>query len=453
MHVDRALLQKYNVPGPRYTSYPTAAHFGQEVDADAVREALVARRDEERPLSLYVHLPFCRRMCWYCACTKIITRDDEARRRYIDYLIDEIALKAEILPRRDVVQLHFGGGTPTYLDPADLRRLGRALHDAFDFHDGGEFSVEIDPREVTPEHAAVLREIGFNRASLGVQDHDPKVQKAVNRIQPLEMTQGVVDLLRATGFGSINLDLIYGLPYQTVDSFRTTLHQTLDMAPERLAIYGYAHVPWVVPAQKLLESKALPSAEVKLEMLAMIIEELTAAGYDHIGMDHFARPDDELAVALREGKLQRNFQGYSTWAGTEIQALGMSAISQTDELYFQNAKELPAYYTRVGEGRLPVARGVRLTADDRLRRETIMAVMCRGRIDYGALSRELGVDDLRGYFADAIASLDELEADGLVVRHLDALEVTSTGRLFLRNIAMSFDAYLGDATRRYSMTV
>jgi oxygen-independent coproporphyrinogen-3 oxidase len=453
--VDIDLLKKYNVAGPRYTSYPTALHFDEQVDAATVRRRLVEQLDRSRPMSLYFHLPFCRRLCWYCACTKVITGDRSKSRDYLELLEREMSLRDEITAGRPVVQMHFGGGTPTFLSADEIRLLGERIHEHFDFDRHAEISVEIDPREFDPAKAKALAEIGFNRASLGIQDSNPEVQQAINRIQPMDQNRQTVSWLRATGINSINVDLIYGLPHQTLESFERTIDDVLELDPDRFAIYSYAHVPWVNPAQKHLEKTGLPSADTKLQLLKLVIERLCAEGYVYIGMDHFARPDDELAVAQRTGKLQRNFQGYSTWGGTEIMAYGMSAISQSEDMYFQNYKGLDDYGQALQAGQGPAYRGVILSEEDRIRRQAIMEVMCRAQVDYAAMSEQMGID-FASYFAEDIASLDELEADGLVRRHPDRLEITETGRLFIRNIAMKFDGYLKagqDGPRSYSKTV
>jgi len=352
-----------------------------------------------------------------------------------------------------VVQLHFGGGSPTFSAPDHLRRLGELIRDHFTFAPDLEAGVEVDPRRLTRDHLVALRETGFNRASMGVQDNDPRVQEAVHRIQPLEVTRQAVEWIRELGFRSINIDLIYGLPFQTLDSFAKTLDEIIALKPDRFAVFSYAHVPWMKPAQKIVESKVLPTPEVKFALLKLTIERLAAAGYVYIGMDHFARPDDELAVAQRAGTLQRNFQGYSTRGGADIYAFGMSSISQAEGVYWQNLKDLPAYTAQVEAGELPYARGYLLSPDDRIRRETIMQVMCNLVLDYAVMSQRLGID-FPSYFAAELASLDDLEADGLVDRTASGLRVTELGRLLIRIVAMRFDAYLAkQKERRHAMTI
>jgi oxygen-independent coproporphyrinogen-3 oxidase len=418
------------------------------------RDALRPGNDAAGDLSLYFHLPFCQSLCWFCGCTTVITLNQGKSATYVDYLKREVAQTSRLIdPARRVVQMHLGGGTPTFLRPDELRALGDLIRTHFTVAPDVEAASEIDPRRLERDHLKALREAGFNRISMGVQDNDAKVQKAVHRIQPLELTRQVVEWSRAEGFVSINLDLIYGLPYQTPGSFERTLDEILALRPDRLAVFNYAHVPWIKPAQKILKDDILPSPATKLELLKLTIEKLTASGYVYIGMDHFARADDELAVAQRQKTLQRNFQGYSTRGGTDIYAFGMSAISQTDGLYWQNLKDLPAYYAALDAGQTPLARGYFLTDDDRIRRPTIMRLMCDLGLDYEAMSRLLGVQ-FEDYFAHELQGLGELETDGLVRRHPGRLEVTDMGRLFVRNIAMRFDPYLAGGTAgRYSKTV
>jgi oxygen-independent coproporphyrinogen-3 oxidase len=450
--VDLELLKKYDVAAPRYTSYPTARHFHDDVD-DTVVMPRVEDQHDDSPLSLYVHLPFCRKLCWYCACTKIITKDSQRSEDYLDMLEQEMRLKAATANGRKAVQMHLGGGTPTFLTPAQIRRLGESLHRHFDVDPNAEAGVEIDPREFDAEKADALVDAGFNRASLGIQDSNERVQKAIHRVQPMELNEQAFLLLRNRGFSSINVDLIYGLPHQTIESYQETLDQVLDLEPDRFAIYSYAHVPWVNAAQQNLERVGLPVAETKLRLLKCIIERLTQEGYVYIGMDHFARPDDKLAIAMREGTLQRNFQGYSTHAGVEIVGLGMSSISQTQDMYFQNTKDLDDYGDFLDQGRWPVIRGCVLTEEDRRRRTIINEIMCRAHLDFGAMSEELGVDVVER-FGDDLRALRPLEADGLVRLSDTGLDITEKGRLFLRNIAVAFDAYLaGEDELRYSRTV
>lgn len=455
LKVDLDLIKKYNVPGPRYTSYPPATHFGDQVSRSEFDRLIQANNQTaERDLSLYFHLPFCYSLCWYCGCTTVITADQKKSADYVRYLAKELDLaKAKLHPKRKVVQMHFGGGTPTFSTPDEIRRLGELIHSRFELVPDVEAGVETDPRRLTRDHLVALREVGFNRASIGVQDNDPVVQKAVHRIQPFEMTQQVVTWMREVGFQSINIDLIYGLPYQTPASFQKTLDETLSLRPDRFAVFNYAHVPWMKPAQKILKTETLPSPETKLDLLKLTIEQLTSEGYVYIGMDHFARADDELAIAQRNRTLQRNFQGYSTRSGTDIYAFGMSSISQTEDLYWQNQKELLPYYSALDSGELPLHRAYVLTPEDKVRRTTIMRLMCDLGLDYDAMSSLLGLD-FRAHFAPELDGLDDMEGDGLLVKTPDGLVVTDLGRLLIRNIAMRFDAYAPSRKEnRFSRTI
>jgi oxygen-independent coproporphyrinogen-3 oxidase len=455
LNVNLDLVRKYNVPGPRYTSYPPATKFTDGISWEQLEAKIDANNQATRDLSIYFHIPFCETLCWFCGCTTVITLNHDKGKDYVDYLGREVARMAEKLnPARRVVQLHFGGGTPTFLRPDEIRRLGDIIHKHFTFSPDIEAGVEIDPRRLTREHMRALREIGFNRASMGVQDFNPDVQETVHRIQPREMTQQAMDWMRELGFGSINLDLIYGLPHQTPRTFDATLDTVLEMKPDRLAVFSYAHVPWIKPSQKILEARVLPTPEEKLQVLKLVIERLTANDqYVYIGMDHFAKPNDELAVAQREKQLQRNFQGYSTRAGADIYSFGMSAISQIPDAYWQNEKELPKYQEAVDAGRLPLHRAYFLTEEDKRRRETIMRVMCDLSLDFAAMSKKLGLDFAQ-HFATELEALAPFEADGLVRRTPSGLEVTDAGRLFIRNIAMCFDNTLAPSgERRHSKTI
>jgi oxygen-independent coproporphyrinogen-3 oxidase len=456
LNVDLDLVQKYNVPGPRYTSYPPAPQFTDKITWPEVEAKIAQSQPSARGLSLYFHIPFCESLCWFCGCTTVITTQRDKGAQYLQYLDKEMErMSARINPERKVVQLHWGGGTPTFLAPDDIRRLGQSIRKHFNFASDIEAGVEMDPRRLTRDHITALREIGFNRASIGVQDFNPTVQTAVHRIQPRDLTEMAIQWARDAGFPSVNLDLIYGLPYQTVESFEQTLDEIIKLAPDRLAVFSYAHVPWIKPAQKILEQEAaLPTAETKLAILKLIIEKLTRDDrYTYIGMDHFARPADELAVAQRQKTLQRNFQGYSTKGGADIYGFGMSAISQTDGVYWQNFKELPAYCETLDSARAPFAKGYILSDDDRVRRHTIMRLMCDLCLDYAALSDFLGIDFM-SYFNAELESLGDLEQDGLLERGNGGLVVNDVGRLFIRNIAMRFDRYLPAAKeRRFSRTI
>jgi len=448
LHFDAGLIQKYDGFGPRYTSYPTADRFHAGVGASQYVDALAARSDETRPLSLYVHLPFCNTVCYYCACTKIITANRGRSAKYVRYLGREIALVSSLLEgERSVSQLHWGGGTPTFLAHAEMADLMRMLRDAFPFAADTEASIEIDPRKVDTGTIAFLRELGFNRVSFGIQDFDPAVQRAVNRIQSEEETRSVVTAARASGFASVNTDLIYGLPLQTVEGFAITLDKVIDIAPDRIALYGYAHVPHLFKAQRQIVADELPAADTKLAILATAIEKLTRAGYVYIGMDHFARPGDELAIALREGRLHRNFQGYSTRADCDLVAFGMSAIGKVGPTYVQNVKTLDAYYGALDAGCLPVFRGFALGDDDVLRREIIQALMCEFRLDVERLESRHGFR-FAERFAPELAGLAPLAADGLLTMSSSRIDVTPRGRMLVRTIAMVFDRHLREAREK-----
>jgi oxygen-independent coproporphyrinogen-3 oxidase len=460
---DAALIRKLNQMGPRYTSYPTADRFSADFTAADYQAAVsrVAQRAEPRGLSLYVHIPFCESLCYYCACNKIITQDREKAVVYLDYLKREIAMQGRLLAgMNQVEQLHFGGGTPTYLSDAQMDELLACLRRWFEFapDDTGEYSVEVDPRTVDPDRIRTLRRQGFNRISLGVQDFDPDVQQAVNRIQPEEQTVEVIEAARAAGFRSISIDLIYGLPKQSARTMEQTLEKVVAANPDRIAIYNYAHMPHLFKSQKLIVAADLPTPDAKLDMLALCIERLGAAGYVYIGMDHFAKPDDDLAVSQRQGKLQRNFQGYSTHAEADMVALGVSGISAFGGTYSQNDKSIAGYYARLDQGSLPIRRGVALSEDDLLRRTVIGRLMCDFALAFADVPLPAGAD-FAGYFAQELPQLQRLADDGLLSIDPDGLRVSLKGRLLIRNVCMVFDRYLGagreqqPAPLRYSRTI
>lgn len=444
---DLDLVRKYShVAAPRYTSYPPATKFSEahaaEHAADAIAEdnATGPNGGGPQPLSLYFHLPFCESRCWYCGCTTVITRDHSVADAYLNDIERELDLIAgRIDPRRKVGQLHLGGGTPTFLSPEQLRRLNSLVRSHFSYAPDAEVSVELDPRKFTQDHVRALRELGATRASLGVQDTDRRVQIAVHRYQPHDLNRQAVAWLREEGFSSINVDLIYGLPLQNATTFARTIDDVLELCPDRLSVFSYAHVPWIKPAQRIFEDRGqLPEAEEKLEMFALAHHQLTAAGFVDIGLDHFAKPGDELAIALREGTLQRNFQGYSTRGGSSLYAFGMSSISQTPAAYWQNTKDLPAYHAMVAAGRLPVTRVMRLNDEDRRRREIIMGIMCNRGINFAGMSARLGLDFEQTY-AGELASMSDLIADGIARPTPGGLEVTPAGVPLLRLVAMRFD--------------
>ena len=454
--LDLDLIRKHSIPGPRYTSYPPATKFVAEQDFTELESAV----DEDNragagPISLYFHLPFCETRCWFCGCTTVSTKRRNAAGEYLDDLAREMRLTAARMDTsRPVTQIHFGGGTPTFFPPDELRRLGALIREIFPNRETDcEFSVEIDPRRLTLEHVEALAEIGANRASLGVQDTNPRVQLAIHRHQPHYMNERAFAWLRANGFRSINVDLIFGLPLQTRDSFAHTIDDVLGLEPDRLSVFSYAHVPWIKPAQKIFDDRSqLPDAEQKLAMFAVAHEKLTAAGYIDIGLDHFAKPEDELAVALREGTLHRNFQGYSTRGGAALYSFGVSSISSTGDSYRQNLKTLPEWRAALDAGKLPTERGLRLSDEDLRRREIIMRLMCDRRLDFAALSRSLRVD-FRARYADELASLADLEADGIVVCTPDSVEVTPLGTPLLRVVAMRFDPNVTAGAMQHSRTI
>ncbi|MFB9147790.1 oxygen-independent coproporphyrinogen III oxidase [Halomonas alkalicola] len=454
---DRPLVEKYDRPGPRYTSYPTAPQFHAAFAEDDYRAAAERSNRAETPksLSVYVHIPFCKSLCYYCACNKIITHNTERAAEYLEWLKQEIRVQGALFDEsRRMTQLHLGGGTPTYLSNAQLGELMAALDEAFHFAPPAEreFSLEVDPRTVTPEQIHELHDLGFNRLSFGVQDFDRDVQEAVNRLQSEEQVVELVQAARDAGFQSVSVDLIYGLPRQTVASFDATLTKIIALQPDRIASYSYAHLPQLFKAQRLIRPEDMPPPERKLELLELTIRRLTAAGYVYIGMDHFALPDDELTLARENGTLQRNFQGYSTHADCDMIALGITSIGKVGDTYSQNVKETAQYQHRLEEGRLPVFRGYRLNADDRLRRDVINALMCHNRIDFATIEAAHGIV-FRGYFADALAQLQEMADDGLLAIREGEIEVLPAGRLMMRNAAMAFDAYLKPEENRYSRTV
>ncbi len=451
----RELLAKYDVAGPRYTSYPTAPHFQTEWDHSALREEFVHdNRSSQSPLSLYVHLPFCEERCWFCGCTTVITRDHRASAVYLEDLEREMDLVASNCNhRRPVIQVHLGGGTPTFFLPEELLRLARGLRSRFNFVPELEFSVEIDPRHLTPEHIEVFRQVGCKRASLGIQDFNTEVQLAVHRFQPRELVETAVNRLREAGFRSINFDLIYGLPRQTPASFGQTVRQALAMKPDRFALFSYAHLPAIKPAQRIFDrQQTLPSSADKLLMMVGAVQILNDNGYHCIGMDHFARPNDDLAVAQREGRLHRNFQGYTTGAGASLLGFGMSAISSSPRSYRQNCRDLALYRQRARAGQLPIERAYLLTDEDVIRRSVIQRVMCDGRIHFDELSSELGIN-FRSHFSAELSGLGDLAQDGLIELHENEIVVTPIGRLLVRVVAMRFDAYLKQTAAQYSRTI
>lgn len=454
---DPELIARYDGTGPRYTSYPTVPQFHAGFGEAQLRAVAKASNAEAspRPLSLYVHVPFCFSPCFYCGCNRVITRDVAKADDYLVRLGREVELTAPLFARtRPVRQLHFGGGTPNFLDTDDMAALMDRLSRHFSFPRDGEreYGIELDPRFADAGYVRALGRLGFNRVSVGIQDFDPAVQRAVNRIQSEAQTRAVLEAAREAGFVSASVDLIYGLPLQTVHGFRRTLEQVIALCPDRVAVYGYAHLPTMFKAQRQIDLADLPDAATRLALLRTALDMLCAAGYVYIGMDHFARADDELASAQRAGTLQRNFQGYSTHGGCDIVGLGVSAIGRIGDSYSQNARDLAGYYAALDAGRLPVARGIALSVDDRLRREAINQLMCHGALDMGAFGERHGVR-FDTYFADALERLLPMQADGLVEIDGDGIRVTPRGRMLSRIVAMCFDAYLEGPAQRYSRTL
>ena len=444
IEIPEALIRRFNTTGPRYTSYPTADRFNAEFKAADYTRHLEQRAtsSDKPPLSVYVHLPFCASLCYYCACNRIITKDHRRSSKYLRYVEMELDLLASRLGKQQqTVQVHLGGGTPTFLNADELRQLMQMLRQHFSFSSDAEVSIELDPRTVDASMMAMLADMGFNRASLGVQDFDPDVQKAGHRIQPLEMVERTFIESRAAGFDSISFDLIYGLPKQTVDSFLRTIDEVIRIAPDRIALYNYAHLPTRVMAQRRIAESDLPSAEERLQIFLMSIRSLLGAGYVYVGLDHFAKPDDELAKALTNNSLHRNFQGYTTRAGCDLLGIGVSSISKIGDSYSQSVRTIEEYYDRLDAGDLPVQRGVVLTRDDVLRRRVIMDLMCNTPVNFASIGSEHGIDFVN-YFSEELSSLRYLADEGLISIDHESIRVLPKGRLFVRAVAMVFDNYL-----------
>jgi oxygen-independent coproporphyrinogen-3 oxidase len=442
---DIDLIRRYDGRGPRYTSYPTAVQFSEQLTVDDYVENARASNSSGVPLSLYVHIPFCHSLCYYCGCNKIVTRNQERVAKYMNNLYREIDMQSELFDRSRVVeQLHFGGGTPTYLDNDEMGELLDKLRSAFTFDDSDDrqFSIEVDPRTVDEQGISVLTDLGFNRLSLGIQDFNEKVQEACNRRQSAEDVMGLVEASRKSGFRSISFDLIYGLPHQSVESFSETLDTVIDMQPDRFAVYNYAHLPQRFKGQRMINAEDIPAPEVKLDILERTIERLTGAGYIYIGMDHFALPEDELVQARRDGTLQRNFQGYSTHRHCDLVALGVSSISGIGNVFAQNSVTTMEYENLIEAGTLPICKGIAVDEDDRLRAEVIQALMCYDALNYDEFDNTHG-SDFRNYFKAEIRRLEPLAEDDLVELDSDGISITPKGRLLLRNIAMMFDRHIG----------
>lgn len=442
--IDFDVLKRFNQQGPRYTSYPTAPLFSSEFTPSDYRREIAETNvvTDRQPLSLYFHFPFCEKLCYFCGCNMRVTHDRGLITRYNSYLKKEIDLLRPMISNdREVLQMHWGGGTPSYLYPDEIRDIGTYIKAAFAFDAEIEASVEIDPRGLTREHMEAFREIGFNRTSFGVQDFNLQVQEAINRVQSEDVTRQTVTWARELGFQSVNLDLIYGLPFQSVNSFADTVEKVIDISPNRIAVFNYAHVPWLKKHQHIIQAETLPSADERLAILQMTIETLIAAGYVYIGMDHFAKPTDELAKAQKNNTLYRNFQGYSTKAGCDVYAFGVSAISQFENIYAQNLKNINDYYARIDQGEAATNVGYRMTRDDHIRKDTIMQIMCNLEVDKRRVGKEFGID-FDEYFASDIQKLEVFEQEGLVKNDPERISVLGSGILIIRNIAMCFDAYL-----------
>lgn len=451
------LIKKYDKPGPRYTSYPTAPQFNEKFTADMYLDEIIKTntKNEMPDLSLYYHIPYCDTLCYFCGCNMLVTRNRDRIKEYVKYLKNETdLLRTYINPNRKVAQLHWGGGTPTHLNPDEISDLVGYIAKSFKFSDNIEAGCEIDPRGLTYEHLQALRDGGFNRISMGVQDFNERVQNAVNRIQPESLTRQVVEWVRELGFSSINLDLMYGLPFQTLETFKKTVETVIDISPDRIAVFNYAHLPWLKKHMGLIKAEDLPKPEEKLQILKMTIELLTNAGYVFIGMDHFAKPNDELSIALREKKLYRNFQGYSTNAGTDLYGFGVSSISQLERIYAQNLKTEKDYYSLLNNETLPIVKGYYLSDDDILRRYVIMRIMCDFELTFADVESKFNIN-FKEYFKNALNNLKEAEEDNLLIINNNKISITEMGRLLIRNIAMNFDGYIErkEDTGKYSRTV
>ena len=450
--VDLELIRRLDKNGPRYTSYPTADRFVEAFNVDSYSNWLQKREigGIARPLSLYIHIPFCNTLCFYCACNKVITKDKTKSAEYVRYLIKEMSMQAKLLgPKQVVEQLHFGGGTPTFMSDDEIRELMGAIGEHFTLIEDGEYSIEIDPRKVTDETIALLGQTGFNRISIGVQDFDDAVQKAVNRIQSEEETLRIINAARANGFKSVSIDLIYGLPKQSLEGFGVTLDRVISANPDRLSIYNYAHMPTMFKPQRRIHEDDLPSGQVKLDILSMAVDKLTNAGYVYIGMDHFAKPEDELAVAQRQGRLHRNFQGYSTHSDCDLIALGLSSIGKVGPTYSQNYRNMDDYYDALDRDELPIMRGMELNADDLVRRAIIQALMCHFELSKESFNIAYLID-FDQYFATEMEELLEYEREGLLEISPQWISVTPKGRMLIRNICMVFDKYLRTRTEHAS---
>ena len=454
--IDFNKFTKYSKPGPRYTSYPTALEFDEKFDTNALLEEF-ENQDKTRPLSLYFHLPFCRSACYFCGCNVVFTSKEDKKERYITYIEKELKiLSAHLDTSREVIQMHFGGGTPTFFDDKQLDRVISLIKKTFpNFTKDAEISCEIDPRFFTKAHMTVLKKAGFNRISFGVQDFDPKVQEAVHRIQPYDVTKAAIDLARANGIKSVNVDLIYGLPFQTFETFKKTLQMARSLDADRFAVFNYAHVPWLKKTMRKIDETTLPHPSVKLEILKYTIDYFTSEGYKMVGMDHFAKPEDELFKAIEKGELHRNFQGYTTKGGADLIGVGLTSIGEGKDYYVQNYKDMKSYEAAIDEGRLPVERGVKLTQDDIIRNAVIMELMSNFKLNIPKIEKEFGIT-FKDYFKDALAGLKEFVDADIVSLSDTQIKASPTGEMLIRNIAMFFDAYMlptDENKKRFSKTI
>lgn len=452
---DLDLIHRYDRAGPRYTSYPTALELHEGFTEQDYRRQIERSNAVGGPLSLYFHIPFCDTVCYYCACNKIITKNRKHAAPYLDNLFQEIAMQAALFDQSRIVdQLHWGGGTPTFLSFLQMQQLMEVTRQHFNLRDDdqGEYSIEVDPRETNNQTIAQLRRLGFNRISLGLQDFDPDVQKAVNRIQSEEQTFSVLDAARAEGFRSTSIDLIYGLPLQTVETFSKTLDKILAVSPERFSVFNYAHLPQRFKTQRQIKDADMPAPQVKLDILQMVIRRLIEAGYVYIGMDHFAKPDDELAVAQREGKLYRNFQGYSTHSDCDLIGLGISSIGRVGDAYIQNVKDLETYGQKISQSQLPVFKGVQLDEDDKLRRSVITQLICHFDLAFHDIEEKYSIG-FADYFTDELKTLVPMAQDGLLTLTGQGIQVLPAGRLLIRNICMVFDRYLAQKQQQFSKVI
>jgi len=440
--IDFNKFTKYSKPGPRYTSYPTALEFDERFDTNALLKEF-ENQDKSRPLSLYFHLPFCRSACYFCGCNVVFTSKEDKKERYIRYIEKELQiLKSHLDTNREVIQMHFGGGTPTFFNPEQLDEVIGLIKGTFpNFTEDAEISCEIDPRFFTKEHMDVLKKGGFNRISFGVQDFDPKVQEAVHRIQPYDVTKAAIDLARANGIESVNVDLIYGLPFQTFETFKKTLQLARSLDADRFAVFNYAHVPWLKKTMRKIDETTLPHPSVKLEILKYTIDYFTSEGYKMVGMDHFAKPEDELFKAIEKGELHRNFQGYTTKGGADLIGVGLTSIGEGKDYYVQNYKNMHQYEEAIDEGRLPVERGVKLTEDDVIRNAVIMELMSNFKLDIPRIEKAHNIN-FKEYFKESLEALKEFEEAEIVTITDKEIKANETGAMLIRNIAMVFDAYM-----------